>query len=34
VLSQEQGPQLSFLGDPTVNVLALNEALAKLVARG
>jgi K+-transporting ATPase ATPase C chain len=30
----EDGPELGFLGAATVNVLALNEALAKLVARG
>ncbi|MGH7698456.1 MAG: potassium-transporting ATPase subunit C, partial [Candidatus Dormibacteria bacterium] len=30
VLAQEQGPYLGFLGASTVNVLELNEALAKL----
>lgn len=34
VINVEQGPYLGFLGASTVNVLDLNEALAKLVARG
>ncbi|MGC2191028.1 MAG: potassium-transporting ATPase subunit C [Candidatus Dormiibacterota bacterium] len=34
VIKEERGPYLGFLGAPTVNVLELNEALAKLVARG
>jgi K+-transporting ATPase ATPase C chain len=33
VIEEEQGPYLGFLGAATVNVLELNEALAKLVAR-
>jgi K+-transporting ATPase ATPase C chain len=33
VVAQESGPELGFLGASTVNVLKLNEALAKLVAR-
>jgi K+-transporting ATPase ATPase C chain len=33
VIEEEQGPYLGFLGASTVNVLELNEALAKLVAR-
>lgn len=33
VVEEEQGPYLGFLGAATVNVLELNEALAKLVAR-
>jgi K+-transporting ATPase ATPase C chain len=33
VYQVEQGPYLGFLGAATVNVLQLNEALAKLVAR-
>jgi K+-transporting ATPase ATPase C chain len=33
VIEQETGPELGFLGDPIVNVLELNEALAKLVAQ-
>jgi K+-transporting ATPase c subunit len=33
VYQVEQGPYLGFLGASTVNVLQLNEALAKLVAR-
>ncbi|HVB14668.1 MAG TPA: potassium-transporting ATPase subunit C [Candidatus Dormibacteraeota bacterium] len=33
VLDVEQGPYLGFLGAATVNVLQLNEALAKLSAR-
>jgi K+-transporting ATPase ATPase C chain len=33
VLQVEQGPYLGFLGAATVNVLQLNEALAKLAAR-
>lgn len=32
VIEHESGPQLGFLGASTVNVLQLNEALAKLVA--
>lgn len=34
VFEHESGPELGFLGAATVNVLDLNEALAKLVARG
>ena len=30
VISQTQGAQLGFLGSPYINVLQLNEALAKL----
>lgn len=33
VVQEEQGPYLGFLGAATVNVLELNEALAKLAAR-
>lgn len=33
VMNEEQGPYLGFLGAPTVNVLQLNGALARLVAR-
>ncbi|MGC1184526.1 MAG: K(+)-transporting ATPase subunit C [Candidatus Dormiibacterota bacterium] len=34
VIAHENGPEWGFLGAATVNVLDLNEALAKLVARG
>ncbi|HVC21973.1 MAG TPA: potassium-transporting ATPase subunit C [Candidatus Dormibacteraeota bacterium] len=33
VVDHESGPEWGFLGDATVNVLQLNEALAKLAAR-
>lgn len=33
VVAQESGPELGFLGASVVNVLELNEALAKLVDR-
>ncbi|HVC39494.1 MAG TPA: potassium-transporting ATPase subunit C [Candidatus Dormibacteraeota bacterium] len=33
VLRQVTGPELGFLGEPTVNVLLLNQALASLAAR-